>query len=53
MARGFALREGGGRGLTAWDAVCVEFILAVSDPVVQLFAKLFFGVGPKMIKPRT
>jgi hypothetical protein len=35
--RGLHSESGGGRGLTAWDAVCVDLILAISDPLVQNF----------------
>jgi hypothetical protein len=38
MDSGFALRGvGGGRGLAARDAVCVDLIIAISDLVVQYF----------------
>jgi hypothetical protein len=47
--RGLHSESGGGRGLTAWDAVCVVLILAISDLVVQIFFKVFFGRG---IEPR-
>src|ERR1035441_3784197 len=37
-------RVGGGRGLTARDAVCVISILAVSGLFVQCFLRFFAGV---------
>ena len=33
--RGLHSESGGGRGLTAWDAVCVDLILAISDLLVH------------------
>jgi hypothetical protein len=41
VSRGLHSESGGGRGLTARDAVCVESILAISGLLVYYFLKLF------------
>ena len=37
VTRGLHSESGGGRGLTAWDAVCIDLILLVSDRVVYYY----------------
>ena len=51
--RGLHSESGGGRGLTAWDAVCVDSILTISDAVVHYYFQLFAswrGFPPKTLK---
>src|SRR6478752_2300853 len=37
VSRGRTQRGGGGRGLAAWDAVCIDSIILVSDLFVHIF----------------
>ena len=39
VTRGLHSENGGRRGLTAKDAVCIEFIIAVEDLIYQNFVK--------------
>jgi hypothetical protein len=42
VSRGLHSESGGGRGLTARDAVCVGLRLAISGLFVQNFLQIFF-----------